>query len=113
MKVLAFAALAAAFNSKYAPPSAGSIGSLSASAAPSSVGSIEAAAVRPYGVTAGKLVYVKATDHFYVPGPTLVPAGDYVQVTEADANDLVRREQAVIVTDAEAADAAKANSKVK
>ena len=112
MSIRTFAALGAAFNAKYPEP--GNVGALSASA---SVGSIEAAGVRPYGATAGKLVYVKALDHFYVTGPTLITAGEYIQVLESDANDLVRRGQAQLASDAEIAkanaDAAAANKVVK
>jgi hypothetical protein len=91
MKLHTMAALTAAFHTRY--PNAAQPGTIDSMAAASEVGTLEAAGIRSF-------------DHFFQQG-TLVPQGDFVEVTEANAAELIRMGRAVLATDAEVANANK------
>lgn len=103
-KILTAAAIAASYEARH-PAQAGIIENLAASG--DTVAGLQAAAVRPYAVPTGKLVYVKALEHFYVAGE-LVQIGDYVQVSEKESRGLVNIGRAEIATDEDVAAASQA-----
>jgi hypothetical protein len=105
-KLITQAALAAKFAARY--PNSGVLDSVSASAGRAE--SIEAAGVRPFAAV-GKLVVIKATEHFYVAGE-LVPAStpedvSLVEVSERDAASIIADRRAVLATDEDIAAANK------
>jgi hypothetical protein len=91
-KLITDASLAAKFASRY--PSSGVLDSVSASAG--KVASVEAAGVRPFAAV-GKLVVIKAVEHFFVAGE-VISAGDLVEVSERDAANIVASGRAVEAT---------------
>lgn len=80
---------------------------LSASGEETKVDSIQAMAVKGFAQVSGPLQFVKASDHFYAAGE-MVFAGDYVQLTQQDADLLVKAGRAEYATDEEVAKAQKA-----
>ena len=70
---------------------------------------IQAAGVHGFS-SAGKLQYVKASDHFLV-GGEVIQQGEYVQLPEADARSLVAAGRAELATDDDVAAAQKASKK--
>ena len=71
---------------------------------------IEAAAVRGFSAGPATLVYVKAKEHFYVAGE-FIGIGDFVQVTDQEAKQLVALGRADLATDDAVAAAQKATKK--
>ena len=99
--------LASSFHSRF--PNAGrggTVDSLAASAEPGTVDSVEAMAVTNYASVSGPLQFVQAVAHFRV-GGTVIKRGDYVQVTAADAKRFEYSGRAILVSDEQAAAAAK------
>ena len=81
---------------------AGTVASLSASAG--KLDKVEAMAVRGFSAGTAKLVWVKALDIFLASGE-LVRAGDYLQLTDGEAANLVNRLMAKFATEAEVLEA--------
>ena len=96
------ATLAAAFQSRYPTAATDRLASLDAAA---ELDSVEAMAVRGFASVSSKLVWVRATSHFFVNGE-FVSDGDYVELEGSEAHALLRREQALPATAEEAAAAA-------
>lgn len=106
MRVLTFAETADRLTRRYpqaGQPESGVIPSISGAQAER----IEAAAVRSFNQPTAKLVFVKATEPFFVAAGEHVNADDYVQVQEPDAKRLIAAGRAVAATDDEVAQASK------
>lgn len=106
MSIRTLASLAASFAARY-PQANNQVDSISASADSTQIDAIEAAAVRGYGTVAGKLVWVKATMHFFMPGAETILEGDFLQVDEKTAQQLTSSQRAQLATDEEVAAAQK------
>lgn len=102
MKVLTAVALAASFADRFPNAQPGVLKSLDASAESGTVDSIQAAAVKGFASVSGKLVWVKATEHFYQSGE-LIQAGDFVQVEDNDARRLINVGRAEYASDEQVA----------
>ncbi|HSU19911.1 MAG TPA: hypothetical protein VLI45_09240 [Acidobacteriaceae bacterium] len=106
MKVLTFAAIAAAFSTRYPNAGAAEPGIISSmSGAQGTADSLQAAAVRGFAAPTAKLVFVRVTEPFFVSAGEHVSTGDFVQVQEPDAKRLIAAGRAEPATDAEVADA--------
>ena len=102
--VLLGSALASRFPNAGA---AGTIDSLSASAAAGTLDGVQAMAIKGFAAVSGKLVWVRAKEHFYQ-NFEIIAAGDFVQVPEDDAKRLVNVGKADFASDADVAAAQKA-----
>ncbi len=103
-------ALAANFHARFPQPGEVDIAAAAAPEVkfPRDAKSVDIQAAGVHSFTApGKMLYVKATDHFLVLGET-IQAGEYVELPEADAKYLVNTaSRAEFATDEEVAAAQK------
>lgn len=96
-------------NSRRVPRGqSGNVDSLSASAEAGSLDTVQAMAVKGFAAVSGKLVWVRAKQHFYQ-NFEIISAGDFVQIPEDDAKRLVNAGKAEMATDADVAAAQKAS----
>ena len=102
MKCLTFAEQ----NSSFAARHPHQVSGLSAAADTSQLTEISAAAVRGFNAGATRLQWVKATHVFFVAGEA-TSVGDFLQVTETEAANLVHRHFATLATDEDVAKASK------
>lgn len=106
MSVRSFSSIAARFASRNRQPKLeGKIASINAAAQPEEISGIQAAGVRGFASPAGKLMYVRAKEHFHVTKDDVVAPGDIVQLQELDAKALLHSGRAESVSDEEVAKA--------
>ena len=100
-RIITAAALSASFNARNPAPAeqSGTVATISASGV---LPEVRAQAMRNYSQVSGSLQWVKAKEHFFVAGETVLE-GDLVQVTELDAKRLRNIGRAEFATDEEVA----------
>lgn len=102
-RLITAAALALGFQARYpGQAKAGTISSISASEG--RIESVAAAGIRPFTSPNGKLITLKATEHFMVSGQT-IKAGELVEVSERDARQIIALGRAEEATPEEIAEA--------